>query len=154
MPGGSDYRKQTVDMKQFKVSCSLFNIAGCTVAYGTLCLLVTLLVAATCLSIHSIHVGNKSNSKLSVYKVRQWEDILWKEQTRSITVKIFPWIIKVPSVSYNCKISAMCNLQWKKGCFTTFNIWAFKIHYCSYSCMIPDDRYRSDRNMLVNSNIW
>ena len=38
MPGGSDYRKQPVDMKPFVVACTLFGIADCTVADGTLCL--------------------------------------------------------------------------------------------------------------------
>jgi len=36
--GGSDYRKQPVDMKPFVVACTLFGIAVCTVAGGTLCL--------------------------------------------------------------------------------------------------------------------
>jgi len=38
VPGGSDYRKQPVDMKPFVDACSLFSIAGCSVADGTLCL--------------------------------------------------------------------------------------------------------------------
>jgi len=38
VPGGNDYRIQPVDMKQFVVSCTLFSIAVCTVADGTLCL--------------------------------------------------------------------------------------------------------------------
>jgi len=37
VPGGSDYRKQPVDMKPFVIACSLFRIAVCTVTDGTLC---------------------------------------------------------------------------------------------------------------------
>jgi hypothetical protein len=76
--------------------------------------LVTLLVAASCLSLNSIHVESKRDSKMAVCKVHQWEDILRKEQTVGVTVKIVPWIIKVPSVSSNCNISAVFNLQRNK----------------------------------------
>jgi hypothetical protein len=76
--------------------------------------LVTLLVAASCLLLHSIYVESKRNYKLSICKVHQREDILWKEQPVGVTVKIVPWIIKAPSVSSNCNISAVCNLQWNK----------------------------------------
>ena len=72
--------------------------------------LVNLLVAASCLTLHSIHV----ESKLPVSKVHRMEDTLWKELPGDITVKIFPWITKVPFVSSNCNISAVYNLQWNK----------------------------------------
>ena len=60
MPGGSDCRKQPVDMKQFKVACSLFSIAVCTVAYGTLCLFSD---AACCslLSVTSQHINKEGD---------------------------------------------------------------------------------------------
>jgi len=38
--------------------------------------LVTLLVAASCLSLHSIHVESKRDCKVSVCKVLEWEDIM------------------------------------------------------------------------------
>jgi hypothetical protein len=38
--------------------------------------LVTLLVAASCLSLHSVHVESKRGSKWSFCKVHQWKDIL------------------------------------------------------------------------------
>ena len=86
--------------------------------------LVTLLVATSCLSLHSIHVVSKCGSKLSVCKLHQWEDIPSKEQPVVITVKIFPSIIKVPSVSSNCNISAVCNIQWNKKNVSQYSISA------------------------------
>jgi hypothetical protein len=75
VPGGSDYRKQPVDMKAFVVACSQFGIAVCTVVDGTLCLFSD---AACCsqLSVtsqlilmvkYSVHSGYWKNLKLNCY---------------------------------------------------------------------------------------
>jgi len=76
VPGGSDYRKQPVDMKTFVVACSLFGTAVCTVADGTLCLFSD----AACYSQLSVtlfvHVESKRDSELSVCIVVHWKDFL------------------------------------------------------------------------------
>ena len=110
--------------------------------------LVTLIVADSCLSLHSIHVESKRDSKVSVCKVLEWEDIMWKEQPRGITVKVVPWITKGPFVSSNCNISAVCNLQCTKRTVLQHSILA----HLKYTIILiivwyPDDSCTSDRNI-------
>jgi hypothetical protein len=99
--------------------------------------LVTLLVAARYLTLHSKLWRANVLSELPVCKVLQRKDILWKEQPVDFTVKIVPWIIKVPSVSSNCNISAVSNLQWNKRLIYNIQYSGIKMYHSSYSCMIP-----------------
>ena len=86
VPDGSDYRKQPVDMKSFVVASSLFSIAVCTWSAVICVCLVTLLVAASCLSLHSVHVESKRES----YLLTPWCRVLLEKLTGLQLVKKFP----------------------------------------------------------------
>ena len=101
---------------------------------------MTLLVAASCLSIHSVHFESEHISKLSDCKVHQWEDFLWKEQPGGVAVKIFPWIRNYSFVSSNCNISAVCKLQRNKNTVIQHSITAhLKYNIICIFVLYPDD---------------
>jgi hypothetical protein len=66
--------------------------------------------------------------KLDSYSVA----MQWKEHPCGITIKIVPWITKVPFVSSNCNISAVCNLQWNKKTISRHSISTYLKYIYSF----------------------